>query len=63
MTRRNEPGSNPEQIYQRLSKFPTKPILIPALKVGALAGKRLAFNKYTSTNANLEVETTSIFQI
>ena len=63
MPRGNEPDSNPEQIYQRLSKFPTKPILIPALKVGALAGKRLSFDKYTSTNENLEVEITSNFQI
>ena len=63
MPRGNEPDSNPEQIYQRLSKFPTKPILLPALKVGALAGKRLSFDKYTSTNDNLEVEITSNFQI
>ena len=52
MTRGKEPDSNTEKIYQRLSKFP---ILIPALKVGALAGKRLSFDKYISTIANLAV--------
>ncbi len=43
MTSENDPGFSTEQIYKQLSRYPSKAILIPALKVGALTGKRLAF--------------------
>ena len=42
MTSENGPGFSTEQIYKELSRYPTKSILIPALKVGALTGKSLS---------------------
>ena len=54
MSSENEPGFKTEQIYKKPSRYPTKSILIPALKVGALAGKRLSFNRCLYTNAYQE---------
>ena len=45
MTSENDPGFNTEEIYKQLSRYPTKSILLPALKVGALTGKRLFFTR------------------